>query len=78
MTYTEALAEARKVGSSRCTGLAYLAETVAALAACNAVNAEAVYNGARLRGWTDGDDLRRAYNKHRMVLSDLQFEGMGI
>ena len=52
MTYTKALAEARRVGANHAKGDAELARVCYVLAAVHAVNPRCLYGGAQARGLT--------------------------
>lgn len=58
MTYTQALATARRIGASRVQGDGHLAQTCYVLSLVHAINPALVYDGARSRGIT-ADVLRK-------------------
>ena len=55
MTYNQALAEAKKIGVSKCEGFPHLAITIQALSTPHAVIPELIYNGALKKGLSAKD-----------------------
>lgn len=69
MTYAKALAESRRVGASKATGLPYLAQTILVLALAHAINPKLTYNGAVKTNLT-GDQVSKL---GPVELGDLMF-----
>lgn len=75
MTYTDALAEARKVGASHAEGDSLLALAVLVTAFPHpGLNPSLVFEGARKRSLT----AHELSHFEVMALNDLMFEGMGV
>ena len=69
MTYAKALAEAKRVGASKATGLPHLAQTILVLALAHAINPKLTYEGAVKTNLT-GDQV---WKLGPVELGDLMF-----
>jgi hypothetical protein len=69
MNYQDALNEADRMGASKAEGLPLLAQTIATLSLCHAINAEATFNGAVKMGLT----AIQVSKLHPVALGDLMF-----
>lgn len=73
MTYRQALKEAKKIGVSKATGLPFLAETCKLLAVTYPVDAELIYNGAKIKNLSVKELVKLAV-VDPISFGDLQFE----
>jgi hypothetical protein len=72
MTYQQALAEGDRVGASRCSATAHLAQICRTLAFVHAINPELVFNGAMKKG-LNAKQVAKLANDDPVVFGNLMF-----
>jgi hypothetical protein len=72
MTYSQALNEAKKTGVSKATELPLLAATCKVLAIAYPVNAELIYNGAKIKNLSV-KELTKIAVEDSVAFGNLQF-----
>lgn len=73
MTYQEALKESKRVGASKASGDALLADTCLVLSYAHAINPEMLFNGAKKKGYSP-KTLLELPQKNMGEFAFLQFE----